>query len=423
MSSNRYVLVDLDGLNRDVREYMQTRKNEFSTEELAEQWPLDPVKLTRFLSVSDGMRSLLGGICNGLMDEDVEAFRAAGWDLQAKGRLRDLLYRLLTGDEDGEANMMILLGAELTESMLKYVRKYLEAGWRVQIYTFRSKGRKEVERLRSESPDMFHGVFLDRFVNFLLKDGENLELLAPQTTAKVTSSAETARCNGRYVFMNADAITQIYGKKFYKKVPGATKTGDIRLNFGALTTLACGGDKTDVKRQVAICGAANEYAMKQLQRRGWTMDKQKAAGTVMGSLLQKLEELASSASSGALKTLVLLIGSEAQSLQDREKWDRVIIALLKKNWCIEVLFWHRSVSRKFGSARKAYPNQITLVTLANDLLYLSEKARAAKKLSNITASASAAAPQRPGSSSVSTTEKTTEDEKDKEEEISYKQSI
>ncbi|KAL3664824.1 hypothetical protein V7S43_010004 [Phytophthora oleae] len=420
MSSNRFVFVDLSALNRDIQAYMQTRKSGFSTEELAAQWPLDPHKLTRFLSVSDGMHSLLRGICNGLMDEDVRAFRAARWDLQIKGRLRDLLYQTLTQEGDGETKMMVLVGAELTDSMLKHVRKYLEAGWSVQIYTFRTKGRKEVERLRSESPDKFHSVFMDRFVIFLLKDGDSLADL-PQTSA--TSSAETA--NGRYGFMNADVITQIYGKKFYKNVPGATKAQDIRLDFGALTRLACGGDKTDVQRQVAVYGTANDYVVQQLQRRGWTMDKQ-TGGTVGTALVEMLEDLASSTSSGTSKTLVLLIGIEAQSSQDREKWNRVIVDLVKQNWRIEVCFWRQSFRTSFCSAFKAYPKQITLVKLdeaVDDLLFLSGKARGAKKSNRTTVSAPAVAPPRTGSSSVSTADESEKKEEMEEEKITFEEYI
>ncbi|KAG1703480.1 hypothetical protein DVH05_007427 [Phytophthora capsici] len=52
----------------------------------------------------------------------MEAFRAAGWDLQVKGKLRDLLYQTLTREEVGETKMLVLVGVELTDSMLKYVR-------------------------------------------------------------------------------------------------------------------------------------------------------------------------------------------------------------------------------------------------------------------------------------------------------------
>jgi hypothetical protein len=284
MPLRRYVFADLDALSRNARACMQGRASEFSPQELAETCPLDPHKLTTFLSVADGVVKLLRGCSYDLTRAEMEGYQAAGWDVRAKSApehptLENLLKRNLADDDSGrwgdDTKTLVLAGSELTETVLSSIEKYFDAGWRVRLYCFRAHGEIAVDNLRSKHPSDFQNVFLDRFISFLQKeDGATSVVERPQDQVAVKAAPKKQQTQ-RFVFMDLDGINDMIFKswKLYKKVPGAKGVWAIRINYSALTDLVCSGAESKHQRRVVTFAHTIPTLSHVLYTLGWATKK------------------------------------------------------------------------------------------------------------------------------------------------------
>ncbi|KAG2927481.1 hypothetical protein PC115_g7550 [Phytophthora cactorum] len=126
--------------------------------------------------------------------------------------------------------------------------------------------------------------------------------------------------NEPFVFMNLDSITEtlFQSNKLYKKILGASSARDVRINFSALTNKVCGGDRANVKRQVATYATTSPLLAHKLLDLKWEVNKQ-APIVMMSSLVETLEQLASSTVPTAQepKTLVLVMGDRGLTVSNR----------------------------------------------------------------------------------------------------------
>ncbi|GMF20431.1 unnamed protein product [Phytophthora lilii] len=178
MPATRYIFADLDTLNQDVCTYMRAHSKEFSEAELAKHSPISAQKLTELLSRSDGATKYFHGSYYYLKLKDVEAFRAAGWDMRPKSESK---YRTLghlpkpKHTPEGENSKdtlktLVLVAGKLAASVLHRVKTYFDAGWCVHCYCFKDRDDKVYERLASENPSRFQCIYLDDSVRKLLKE-------------------------------------------------------------------------------------------------------------------------------------------------------------------------------------------------------------------------------------------------------------
>ncbi|GMF21892.1 unnamed protein product [Phytophthora fragariaefolia] len=177
MPSTRYIYADLDALNQDVCTYMRAHSKEFSGAALSEHYPISAYKLTELLSQPGGVTKYFHGSYYHLKLQDVEAFRASGWQMRAKSASK---YRTLgdlpkprcipTDDDTGESKTLVLVAGKLAASVLHGVDRYFDAGWRVQCYCLRDKDAKVYNQLAADRPSHFQYTYLDSSVQRLIKD-------------------------------------------------------------------------------------------------------------------------------------------------------------------------------------------------------------------------------------------------------------
>ncbi|KAJ8554603.1 hypothetical protein ON010_g9880 [Phytophthora cinnamomi] len=174
MPSTRYIYADLDALNQDVCAYMRAHSKEFSHAELSKYSPISAYKLTELLSHPAGATKYFNGSYYYLKLKDVEAFRAAGWDMRPKSaskhRTLGHLPKPKRGDDADESKTLVLVAGKLAASVVHGVDKYFEAGWRVQCYCFRDRDSKVYDRLAAEHPSHFQCTYLDNSVRSLIKE-------------------------------------------------------------------------------------------------------------------------------------------------------------------------------------------------------------------------------------------------------------
>ncbi|KAG4240597.1 hypothetical protein PC116_g11447 [Phytophthora cactorum] len=202
---------------------------------------------------------------------------------------------------EGKKTLLLVVG-ELTPSFLDRVDMYFKTdNWSVEFYSFR-KASEVSDRLRAEYPSRFHSFYMSRSIKNLLKG-------SPDLTG-----------NEPFVFMNLDSITEtlFQSNKLYKKILGASSARDVRINFSALTNKVCGGDRANVKRQVATYATTSPLLAHKLLDLKWEVNKQ-APIVMMSSLVETLEQLASSTVPTAQepKTLVLVMGDRGLTVSNR----------------------------------------------------------------------------------------------------------
>ncbi|KAG6968389.1 hypothetical protein JG688_00005840 [Phytophthora aleatoria] len=166
MPLSRYVFADLNALNDDVRAHMQGRSRQYSQEELALPFPLDPYKLTELLSSPGGEMKVF------LLQPEYERrdLLSSCWlgfttkEYPRTYSLENLLKRNLAEDANGVLGAgkktLVLVGGELTSSILDRVKLYFTAGWSVQFYCFRERGSEVSDRLHAKYPRHFQSVYL-----------------------------------------------------------------------------------------------------------------------------------------------------------------------------------------------------------------------------------------------------------------------
>ncbi|KAG2828227.1 hypothetical protein PC118_g7662 [Phytophthora cactorum] len=201
--------------------------------------------------------------------------------------------------------------------------------WSVEFYSFR-KASEVSDRLRAEYPSRFHSFYMSRSIKNLLKG-------SPDLTG-----------NEPFVFMNLDSITEtlFQSNKLYKKILGASSARDVRINFSALTNKVCGGDRANVKRQVATYATTSPLLAHKLLDLKWEVNKQ-APIVMMSSLVETLEQLASSTVPTAQepKTLVLVMGDRGLTVSNRMVWSRLLAEFVAKQWQIEIFFLGEDAER------------------------------------------------------------------------------
>ncbi|KAG4240601.1 hypothetical protein PC116_g11448 [Phytophthora cactorum] len=170
MPTSRYIFADLDALNQDVCKYMRAHSTDFSDAELTKHFPISAHKLTKFLS--DGANEYFNGSYYYLKLKDVEAFRAAGWEMRPKSasKYRTLGHLPKPNGDAKEAKTLVLVAGKLAGSVLLGVDKYFEAGWSVQCYCFRDRDSKVFDRLMLEHPTQFKCIYLNNSVRTLIKE-------------------------------------------------------------------------------------------------------------------------------------------------------------------------------------------------------------------------------------------------------------
>ncbi|KAL3664823.1 hypothetical protein V7S43_010003 [Phytophthora oleae] len=176
MPSARYIFADLDALNQDVCKYMRAHKQEFSDAELTKHFPISAHKLTKFLSRPNEAVKYFHGSYYYLKLKDVEAFRAAGWEMRPKSESKYRTLgnlpkpkRNLEGD-DTEAKTLVLVAGKLAGTVLLGVDKYFEAGWCVHCYCFRDRASEAFDRLALEHAAHFKCIYLNDSVRSLVKE-------------------------------------------------------------------------------------------------------------------------------------------------------------------------------------------------------------------------------------------------------------
>jgi hypothetical protein len=197
MAPARFIFADLDALNQDVSTYMRAHATEFSDAELMKRSPISARRLTKLLSQPSGVATHFRGSYYYLKLKDVEAFRAAGWEVRPKSAAKNRTLGCLPkptrypeDDEEVPSKTLVLVAGRLTRSVLYGVDKYFEAGWCVQCYCFRDRDAKVYDRLASEHPKHFKRFDLDSAVKRLIKDISSNEVTYAAPSASPRAHAQ-----------------------------------------------------------------------------------------------------------------------------------------------------------------------------------------------------------------------------------------
>ncbi|KAE8997120.1 hypothetical protein PR003_g22056 [Phytophthora rubi] len=193
MPSTWHIYADLDALNQDVCAYMGSHPKEFSYAELSKHSPISAHKLTELLSQPTGATKYFHGSYYHLKLKNVEAFRAAGWDMRPKSaskhRTLGHLPKPKRDDDTEELKTLVLVAGKVAGSVLHGVDKYFDAGWRVHCYCLRDRDAKVYDRLAAEYPSYFQCTYLNNSVKSLIKEiSGDYEMMV---TARAASSVDT----------------------------------------------------------------------------------------------------------------------------------------------------------------------------------------------------------------------------------------